>query len=319
MSGAPLRVIFAGTPEFAVPCLQTILSGPEQLIAVYSQPDRPAGRGRKLTPSPVKSAAAAAGIPVFTPESLRSVEARAALRELAPDLIVVVAYGMILSPKVLALPRFGCWNVHASLLPRWRGAAPIQRAIEAGDAQTGVCLMQMERGLDTGPVFARLSTPIDPDDNASAVHDRLAILGARVLRQGLDALQAGMLGVPEVQSEQGNSYAQKLEKSEAQLDFGATAVQLHNRVRAFNPVPIAQAEIQGESVQVLATQVLQRQHAQPPGSVLGASKLGIDLACAEGVLRITQLRRAGGKTISAADYLNARADLRALAQTLSQS
>ena len=316
MRGDRLRVVFAGTPEFAVPCLHALLSGPEHVIGVYSQPDRPAGRGRKLTPSPVKSAAEAAGIRVFTPESLRTVEARAALGALAPDLVVVVAFGMILSPKVLAIPRLGCWNVHASLLPRWRGAAPIQRAIEAGDEQTGVCLMQMEKGLDTGPVFASLSTPIDGNETASVVHDRLAQLGARVLRQGLDALAAGTLAQPEIQAEQGVSYAHKLEKSECQLDFHQSALQLHNRVRAFNPTPIAQADIQGESVQLLATQVVPGEHNHAPGTIIGVSKFGIDLACASGVLRVTQLRRAGGKIISAADYLNARADLRALAQTL---
>lgn len=318
MSGANLRVVFAGTPEFAVPCLQTLLSGPEQVVGVYSQPDRPAGRGRKLTPSPVKSVAEAAGIPVFTPETLRTVEARAELRDLAPDLIVVVAYGMILAPKVLSIPRFGCWNVHASLLPRWRGAAPIQRAIEAGDEQTGVCLMQMEKGLDTGPVFAQLSTPITANENATAVHDRLAGLGAQVLREGLDALRASTLAAAQAQPELGVSYAHKLEKSEATLDLSQSALQLHNRVRAFNPTPIAQLTIAGELVQVLASEALSILHNQTPGTLLGASKSGIDLACGEGVLRITQLRRSGGKLISAADYLNARADLRALVQRLTR-
>lgn len=318
MSGARLRVVFAGTPEFAVPCLQAILNGPEQLVGVYSQPDRPAGRGRKLTPSPVKRVAEAAGIPVFTPETLRTIEARAELQKLAPDLIVVVAYGMILSPKVLAIPRWGCWNVHASLLPRWRGAAPIQRAIEAGDHETGVCLMQMEKGLDTGPVFSQLSTPIGVDENATAVHDRLAELGAQVLRNGLDALQAGTMTRAQAQSETGVTYAQKLEKTESMLNLSETAMQLHNRIRAFNPTPIAQVSILGELVQVLVSEVISITPNVVPGSLVGATKSGIDLACGEGVLRITQLRRAGGRMISAADYLNARADLRALAQSLSR-
>lgn len=318
MRDANLRVVFAGTPEFAVPCLQTLLNGPEQLVGVYSQPDRPAGRGRKLTSSPVKAVAEAAGIPVFTPQTLRTVEARAALHALAPDLIVVVAYGMILSPKILSIPRFGCWNVHASLLPRWRGAAPIQRAIEAGDANTGVCLMQMEKGLDTGPVFAQLSTPILSHETAATVHDRLAALGADLLRIGLDQLRRGKLGAAQAQSEEGVSYAHKLDKSESTLNLAETAQQLHNRVRAFNPTPIAQLTILGELVQILASDALSIVHKQTPGTLLSASKSGIDLACGEGALRITQLRRAGGKVISAADYLNARADLRAFAQTLSR-
>src|SRR5690606_18890706 len=221
-----LRLVFAGTPEFAVPCLEAVLAGPDQLLAVYTQPDRPAGRGRQLQQSPVKQRALAAGVPVRQPATLRDAAEQEALAALAPDLMIVVAYGLLLPRKVLAIPRLGCWNVHASLLPRWRGAAPIQRAIEAGDAETGVCLMQMEAGLDTGPVLLSQATPIGPGDTAQTLHDRLARLGADVLADGLRLARAGMRPVPRPQPEQGVSSARKLDKAEARLDWNADAALL---------------------------------------------------------------------------------------------
>jgi methionyl-tRNA formyltransferase len=232
-----LRVVFAGTPEFAVPCLLAALRCSE-VIAVCTQPDRPAGRGRQLAASPVKQVAMARGIPVLQPESFRSNLTKDALRALKPDLMVVVAYGLILPPSVLAIPRFGCWNVHASLLPRWRGAAPIQRAIEAGDERTGVCLMQMEKGLDTGPVLLSLPLAIGPDDSGGSLHDRLSDKGAEVLEDGLKLLRAGIRPIPRLQPQEGVTYAHKLEKAEARLDWNQPAKALANKVRAFHPWPV---------------------------------------------------------------------------------
>lgn len=311
-----LRIVFAGTPEFAVPCLQALIDSATndaavEMVAVYSQPDRPAGRGRKLAPSPVKELALRAGLPVFTPISLRDKAVQAEFAALQPDLFVVVAFGMILPKKILAIPKHGCWNVHASLLPRWRGAAPIQRAIAAGDAETGVCLMQMDAGLDTGPVYLRRQITIDPQDTGESLTQKLAIEGAKALSSGVVYLCAGILPAAEIQAEQGANYAHKLDKQEAKLDFSQTAVELERQVRAFVPFPIAQAEIAGEVVQILAAHVQLQNHTQDaPGKVVGASKHGIDLCCSEGVLRITQLKRAGGKVIRAADYLNARPELK---------
>jgi methionyl-tRNA formyltransferase len=307
---AGLRIVFAGTPEFAVPCLQKLLDLAHPIVAVYSQPDRPAGRGRKLSPSPVKALALQHGLLVRTPETLRAPHAQEELKALQPDLIIVVAFGMMLPKKVLAIPRLGCWNVHASLLPRWRGAAPIQRAIEAGDRETGVCLMRMEAGLDTGPVYLRIRTDINERDTAQLLHDRLARLGAEMIDKGIRLLTSNQLPAPELQPEVGIAYAHKLEKSEATLDFNESAVVLERRVRAFQPYPIAQADILGETVQVFGADALAQTHTASLGSILRADKLGIDIACKDSILRITDLRRAGGRTIRAADFLNARPELK---------
>jgi methionyl-tRNA formyltransferase len=306
----PLRVVFAGTPEFSVPCLEACRNSGAEVVAVYTQPDRPAGRGRKLTPSPVKEAALAAGIPVEQPATLKTIEAREKLAAYRPDLMVVVAYGLILSRKVLAIPRLGCWNVHASLLPRWRGAAPIQRAILAGDAETGVDLMQMEAGLDTGPVLLERRTPISRDDTGGTLHDRLSLLGADVLIEGLCNIRSGETLQARPQSEVGVLYAHKLEKAEARLDFSRPALALERQVRAFDPWPVAEGEIAGENVRIWAAHGIDQHANAAPGSVVAAQRDGIDIACADGMLRVTQLQRAGGKRISAADYLNARPELR---------
>ena len=300
-----MRIVFAGTPEFAVPSLRAA-AGKAEIVAVYTQPDRPAGRGRGLQPSPVKREALLRGIPVLQPESLKSQLSRDALHALRPDLMVVVAYGLLLPSKILTIPAQGCWNVHASLLPRWRGAAPIQRAIEAGDETTGICLMQMEKGLDTGPVLLSQSLAIGEQETAGQLHDRLAALGAQVLSDGLGLLRAGMRPVAKPQPETGATYAHKLDKAEAKLDWAQPAAVLARKVRAFNPWPIAEASLAGERVRIHAAVPLDTAHAAAPGSVLQAGRDGIDVACGEGALRLRVLQREGGRAITAADYLNAR-------------
>ncbi|MEO5829304.1 MAG: methionyl-tRNA formyltransferase [Rhodanobacter sp.] len=307
-----MRIVFAGTPEFSVACLEACRSSGADVVAVYTQPDRPAGRGRKLTPSPVKQAALAAGITVEQPESLKSAGVQQTLATYRPDLLVVVAYGLILPRKVLAIPRLGCWNVHASLLPRWRGAAPIQRAILAGDAESGVELMQMEAGLDTGPVMLQRRTPINRDDTGGSLHDRLSALGAEALAEGLRRTLAGETLTTTPQPEAGVTYAHKLDKAEAKLDFSRPAIALEQQVRAFDPWPVAEGEIAGETLRVWAAQAITQDHHAPPGEVLSAGRHGIDLACGSGALRITAVQRAGGKRIGAVDYLNSRPDLRRL-------
>jgi methionyl-tRNA formyltransferase len=306
----PLRVVFAGTPEFAVPCLHACIASGAEMAAVYTQPDRPAGRGRQLTPSPVKQAALAAGLVVEQPETLKDAAAQARLIEFAPDLLVVVAYGLILPRKVLAIPHHGGWNVHASLLPRWRGAAPIQRAILAGDGVTGVCLMQMQAGLDTGPVFARLLTPITTTDNGGSLHDHLSELGAQLLRTFLPRLQNNDMPPATAQPDEGVTYAHKLEKREALLDWNATAIALEYQVRAFDPWPVAEAEIAGERLRIWAALAQPMQRHAKPGTLLAANKFGLDIATAEGALRITELQRAGARRMPVADYLNARPELK---------
>jgi len=301
----PLRIVFAGTPEFAVPSLRAATQRNE-VVAVYTQPDRPAGRGRGVAASPVKIEALARGLDLLQPESLKTQLSRDALRALRPDLLVVVAYGLILPQSILDIPTQGCWNVHASLLPRWRGAAPIQRAIEAGDAETGVCLMKMEKGLDTGPVLLSQRTPIGPVETGGQLHDRLATLGAQVLADGLGLLRAGMRPVAQPQPDAGVTYAHKLDKAEARLDWSQPAEALARKVRAFNPWPMAEAQLAGERVRIHGAIAVPVAHARTPGEVLLASREGIDVACGEGALRIRVLQREGGKAITAADYLNAR-------------
>lgn len=310
LSSPGLRLVFAGTPEFSVPCLDACRASGAEVVAVYSQPDRPAGRGRKLTPSPVKQAALAAGIAVEQPESLKPADVQQALADYRPDLLVVVAYGLILPRKVLAIPRLGCWNVHASLLPRWRGAAPIQRAILAGDRESGVDLMRMEAGLDTGPVLLERRTPISRDDTGGSLHDRLAMLGAEALAEGLRRTLAGEALVAAPQPEDGVTYAHKLDKAEAKIDFSRPALELERQVRAFDPWPVAEGEIAGEPLRIWAAHAIELDHHAAPGRVLAAGRDGIDLACGSGALRVTAVQRAGGKRIGAIDYLNARPELR---------
>jgi methionyl-tRNA formyltransferase len=304
-----LRIVFAGTPEFAVPSLRAAAEHGE-VVAVYTQPDRPAGRGRQLQASPVKQEALARNLPVHQPTDFKAEATREELRALRPDLMIVVAYGLILPTSVLEIPRLGCWNVHASLLPRWRGAAPIQRAIEAGDERTGVCLMQMEKGLDTGPVLLSLETPINPDDSAPALHDRLAALGAELVAEGLKLLRAGKRPVAQAQSHEGVTYARKLGKEESKLDFSRPAEELDRRLRAFQPWPGGEAIVEGERLRIHAARPLPLEHRQAPGTVLAAGRAGLDIACGKGALRLLVVQREGGRPMPVADFLNARAQAR---------
>ena len=299
-----MRLVFAGTPEFSVPSLHACLASGAEVVAVYTQPDRPAGRGRKPAPSPVKQAALAAGIALRQPETLRDPAEQAALAALAPDLMVVVAYGLILPRKVLALPRLGCWNVHASLLPRWRGAAPIQRAILAGDRETGVDLMQMEAGLDTGPVLLERRTPIEPDDTGGTLHDRLAALGAEVLAEGLARVLRGETLPANPQAAEGATYAHKLEKSEAKLDWSEPAEVLARKVRAFDPWPVAEAPLRGERVRIWSAVAVPGRAA--PGEIFATHRDAIDVGTGDGLLRIRELQREGGRRVAVRDWLNAR-------------
>ena len=299
-----MRLVFAGTPEFARIAFDALRAAGHDIALVMTQPDRPAGRGLKLSPSPVKQAALDAGIPVAQPRSLRldgrypdeAAEARALLEQVAPDVMVVAAYGLILPQWVLDLPRLGCLNIHASLLPRWRGAAPIQRAIEAGDSQTGVTIMQMDQGLDTGDMLLERVVPILGDTNAAQLHDALALAGGEAIVETLAALAQGGL-TPIKQPEAGVTYAAKLDKAEAALDCTQSAELLERRVRAFNPVPGASIRLPGLSdpVKVWRAQALASSTAGEPGSVLRADASGIDIATGNGVLRLLELQKAGGK------------------------
>ena len=303
-----MRVVFAGTPEFAAVALRQLHAARFEIPLVLTQPDRPAGRGMKLQASPVKAFAQALGIPVAQPRGLRldgkfaddAAAARAALTQARPDVMVVAAYGLILPAWVLELPRLGCLNIHASLLPRWRGAAPIHRAIEAGDARTGITIMQMDAGLDTGPMLLKRSEPIDPDDTTGSLHDRLAWLGAEMIVEALEALPGGnLVGTP--QPADGVTYAAKIGKAEAAVDWTRPAVELERMIRAFNPFPGAVA-IHGETpIKLWRARAIDA--IGTPGEVLLAEGAGVIVACGEGSLCITELQKPGAKRLSAADFL----------------
>ena len=305
-----LRVAFAGTPPFAVPALSALAArGP--VLGVLTQPDRPAGRGRVLTPSAVKQRALQLQLPVLQPLRLRgdaadAVAARAQLRDWSLDLLVVVAYGLILPPEVLAMPRLGCLNIHASLLPRWRGAAPIQRAVLAGDTESGVTIMQMDEGLDTGATLLRQALPIGPQSVAGELHDALAPLGAELLLQAIDGLQAGTLHATP-QPAEGVTWADKLTREEARLDWQQPAQRLDRQIRAFNPWPAAHALYAGEPVKLLRSRVLSgvAPVGVVPGTVLGLQDGSLAVACGQGLLGIDQLQRAGRRAVAAQDFANA--------------
>ena len=299
-----LRIVFAGTPEFALPTLDALLAEGYPIAAVYTQPDRPAGRGRQLRLSPVKVRALAAGLPVRQPRTLRDPAVQAELAGLAPTLMVVVAYGLLLPETVLRIPPLGCINVHASLLPRWRGAAPIQRALLAGDAETGVSIMQMEAGLDTGPVLAQAICPLTDPLTGGELHDRLAVLGARTLLPLLPRLAAGEL-TPQRQDEARATYAPKITKAEAELDWSRPAVELERAVRAFNPWPVAQTRTPLGTLRIWRAQAVAGTRAAPPGCVIRESREGLLIATGAGALNLMEIQLAGKRPMPAADFINA--------------
>ncbi|MDG2948170.1 methionyl-tRNA formyltransferase [Bisgaard Taxon 10/6] len=305
-----LNIIFAGTPDFAAQHLQALLSSNHNVIAVYTQPDKPAGRGKKLQASPVKQLAQQHNIPVYQPKSLRHEEAQAELAALNADVMVVVAYGLILPKAVLAAPRLGCLNVHGSILPRWRGAAPIQRAIWAGDTQTGVTIMQMNEGLDTGDMLHKVYCDITPQETSASLYHKLAQLAPPALIEVLDHLEDDKFK-PQPQDDNQSSYADKLSKEEAKLDWSLPAAQLERNIRAFNPAPTAflTVTVNGneERIKIYQADVLPHQE-KTAGTVLACDKKGLRIATADGVLNITRLQPSGKKPMSVQDFLNGRAD-----------
>jgi len=295
-----MRLIFAGTPEFAAAALKALIAAGHDIALVLTQPDRPAGRGMQLKPSAVKTLALQHGLAVAQPLGLKDAAIQAALREIGADSMIVAAYGLILPQAVLDIPRLGCLNIHASLLPRWRGAAPIHRAILAGDAETGITIMQMDAGLDTGAMLLRQSLPISADDTAQTLHDKLAALGATSIVEALDALAQGRLPALAQDAAQA-TYAAKISKEEARIDWQKSAAELARAIRAYNPAPGAFCLRAGETLKLWATQT-SGEHGTP-GTVLAADKDGIVVACGSGALRIHELQRAGGKRLSAAQFL----------------
>ncbi|MDH5571907.1 MAG: methionyl-tRNA formyltransferase [Gammaproteobacteria bacterium] len=312
MTKPALRIIFAGTPDFAATALAALLGTEHHIIGVYTQPDRPAGRGRQLQASPVKQLALSHALQVFQPENFKDTNDITQLQQLDADLMIVAAYGLLLPKTVLEAPKLGCINIHASLLPRWRGAAPIQRAILAGDTETGITIMQMNEGLDTGDMLLKLSCPITDIDTGGSLHDRLAEMGAVALLETLVRIQAQTLN-PQPQDNALSTYARKLDKTEAMINWHEDAAQINRQIRAFNPWPVAQTAINKQTLRIWSAEVINdistARSPAPPGSVISCSKKGIDIACGTGVLRLTQLQPAGKKSMDAAAFLNGYADL----------
>ncbi|GAA4409449.1 methionyl-tRNA formyltransferase [Quisquiliibacterium transsilvanicum] len=299
-----MRLIFAGTPVFAERALAALIEAGQEIVLVLTRADRPAGRGQQLQASPVKQLALARGLPVFQPRSLRDAEARERIAAAGADAMVVAAYGLILPPDVLDAPRLGCINIHASLLPRWRGAAPIQRAIEAGDRETGITIMQMDEGLDTGPMLLARAIPIGPGETGGGLHDRLAELGADLIVEALGALERGALpSVP--QPAEGATYAAKIEKTETEIDWRRPAASLADRVRAFDPFPgtLARLEGAGGSLKLWSAQAVGRSVEAAPGTVIGAGDGELVVACGDGALSLLELQKPGGRRLPVRDFL----------------
>lgn len=314
----PLRIIFAGTPDFAARHLQALLNSEHEVVAVYSQPDRPAGRGQQLQASPVKQLALQHDIPVYQPKSLKKAKAQAELAALNADLMVVVAYGLILPAVVLSTPKLGCINVHGSILPRWRGAAPIQRALWAGDDQTGVTIMQMDEGLDTGAMLSIATLPITPSDTSASLYEKLADIGPKALLdalQDLPALQQKAVAQDDAKA----NYAEKLSKEEAQLDFHKSAAALEREIRAFNPWPVSYLQLGNQQLKIWQARVEPLTQTATPGTVLNVDKKGIVIATSEGALVLEQLQPPGKKAMAVADFINGRADWFPVGQNLGAS
>ncbi|MGB6976628.1 MAG: methionyl-tRNA formyltransferase [Gammaproteobacteria bacterium] len=306
----PLKLIFAGTPEFAVPALQALIASAHTISAVYTQPDRPAGRGQQLTASPIKQLALSHHLPLYQPATLRTLQEQQQLQALQVDAMIVVAYGLLLPATILSAPRYGCFNIHASLLPRWRGAAPIQRAILAGDTETGITIMQMDEGLDTGAILHQVRCPINAEDTSAILYQRLAQLGAPALLKTLTDLEQGLLH-PTSQDATQACYAAKITKEEAQLDWQQAAEILERQVRAFNPWPIAYTHLQKERLRIWDAQALPNPSPQEttPGTLLAIHKKSLDVATGRGILRLLEVQLPGTRRLSVADFLNARRNL----------
>lgn len=299
-----MRIIFAGTPAFAAETLKALINTEHEICAVYTQPDRPAGRGRKLTASPVKQLALEHNIPVEQPVNFKTDDAIQTLADYQADLMIVVAYGLLLPQVVLDTPKLGCINIHASLLPRWRGAAPIQRAILAGDKESGVCIMQMEAGLDTGPVLSEARCPITEEDTAQVLHDRLAILGATTLVETLKDIEQRQRNA-KPQNDDLTSYASKLDKKEADIDWQLSAQDILRKINAFNPWPVAQTIWHDAIFRIWRAQLVKEETQQQAGQIIKVDKVGIDVATSDGILRITELQLPGKRAMSVQDFLNA--------------
>jgi methionyl-tRNA formyltransferase len=304
-SSTSLRIIFAGTPALAAVTLLALIHSPHRLIAVYTQPDRPAGRGLRFMPSPVKQLALQHALPIYQPTTLKG-EEQATLARFHADAIIVAAYGMLLPTEVLAIPRYGCINIHPSLLPRWRGAAPIERALLAGDKVSGVTIMQMDAGLDTGPILLQHDYLLSPDETAQTLHDRLAQMGARSLLETLDLLVRGNV-CPQSQDSRFATYAHKITKEEALIDWACPAIELERKIRAFNPRPVAHVVWQGKALRIWQAKAFSLDRpCSAPGTILSASHDGIDVMTGVGMLRLLEVQLPGGKVVSAADFYNAR-------------
>jgi len=298
-----VRLVFAGTPDFAATALRALLGTHHTIVGVYSQPDRPAGRGRKLQPSPVKQVALDNGVPVFQPENLKTPEAQEELANLRPDVMIVAAYGLILPQAVLEIPTHGCLNIHASLLPRWRGAAPIQRAIAAGDNETGITIMQMDKGLDTGAMLLKSQTNIDASDTGGSLHDRLSDMGGNAIVETLNLLGKGELR-GEVQNDKHACYAHKLSKEEGRIDWSQDAPTIERLIRAFNPWPGTYTDLEQQRLRIQEASVKDEHSRKPAGTVMQREREGIDIACGTGTLRVTRLQLPGSRAQSVNDLIN---------------
>lgn len=303
-----MRLVFAGTPDFAATALKALIAAGHTIVGVYSQPDRPAGRGRKLQPSPVKQVALDHEIPVFQPETLKTAEAQKQLADLKPDVMIVAAYGLILPKAVLDIPTHGCLNIHASLLPRWRGAAPIQRAIAAGDSETGITIMQMDEGLDTGAMLLKSLTAIDTSDTGGNLHDRLAELGGKAIIEALELLKKGEL-TGEPQNDDLACYASKLSKTEGHIDWATDATAIERLIRAFNPWPGTYTDLGDQRIRIHEARALVTDSDAFPGTVVHRDRDGIDIACGNGTLRITRLQLPGSRAQSVNDLINGGKEL----------
>lgn len=304
----PLSIVFAGTPDFAAHHLAALLASRHRVVAAYTQPDRPAGRGKKVHASPVKQLALQHDIPVYQPLNFKLQEDRDRLAQLQPDVMVVVAYGLILPQAVLDIPRYGCLNVHASLLPRWRGAAPIQRAVEAGDDRSGVTIMQMERGLDTGPMLNTVACDITEEETGGSLHDKLQLIGAPALIDTLDQLTRGELQ-PQLQNDALANYAHKIEKVDLNLDWSCSCVELARRIRAFNPFPVCFTQLADKRIKIYHATAVHESHNSAPGEIIHFDKHGVEVGCGEGRLRLSRLQIPGKKPMTADQLLNGYKEL----------